>query len=235
MKKSTRPTLAKLRRDGSTARRGQEDPAQGTCGWCGRRIRLRADSAILAGRLYKHRTPGPDGMSTWCPGGGELPDRAIHFLNRLQREVLDKLGDPLDNTSEGLSGFPVGLLACGPGEINETQQTPPREILASWWRGVAETEIDMVVDKAIEYGATDLRDTGHQILEMGSRRGDFIDSASDAYATEVGIVFYVLGKVSRLAAAVKEGRQPSLDTWVDIGVYARMAQRVQQVGSWPGV
>jgi hypothetical protein len=111
--------------------------------------------------------------------------------------------------------------------------------LAAWWRNLADEEIAGVVAKATEYGATDLRDLGYQILEMGGKRSDVIHSGdlvyTDGYATEVGITFYAMGKLARIAAAIKEGRRPSFDSWHDLGVYARMAQRVHQVGAWPGV
>jgi hypothetical protein len=115
---------------------------------------------------------------------------------------------------------------------------PPPSELATWWRDLADTEIAEVAAKAIEYGATDLRDLGYQILEMTERRNKALDGQrleADAYATEIGIAFYAMGKLARIAAAIKEGRRPSLDSWHDLGVYARMAQRVHQVGAWPGI
>lgn len=116
-------------------------------------------------------------------------------------------------------------------------ETPIGE-LAAWWRTLADEEIAEVVAKATEYGATDLRDLGYQILEMAERRNKALDGErlkADAYATEIGIAFYAMGKMARIVAAIKEGRRPSFDSWHDLGVYARMAQRVHQVGAWPGV
>jgi len=110
--------------------------------------------------------------------------------------------------------------------------------LATWWRDLADDEIGKVVAKAVEYGATDLRDLGYQVLEMAGRRDKTMpiaDVSGDGYATEVGIAFYAMGKLARIAAAIKEGRRPSFDSWHDLGVYARMAQRVHLVGAWPGV
>lgn len=104
------------------------------------------------------------------------------------------------------------------------------KILSDWWRDTADAEIDMVCAKAIEYGATDLRDLGRMIYQMAGR-----PEPDDTVATEVGIAFYALGKMSRIVAAIGEGRTPSADTWLDLGVYARMAQRVRQVGGWPGI
>lgn len=176
------------------------------CRVCGREV-----AVTRAATLYPHkdREAGKP-----CPGSGgwAYPDP-------------DPSDDPADNGSIGLSGG-----TWGPPE--------PEPELAQWWRDLAEEEVVRVVDKAVEYGATDLRDLGYQVLEMAGRRasGDRVDIVDeDRYATEVGIAFYAMGKMARIAAAIKEGRQPSSDSWHDLGVYARMAQRVHQVGGWPGV
>lgn len=110
----------------------------------------------------------------------------------------------------------------------ETAHRELKDELTLWWLGRAKAETDMVVDKAIEYGATDLVDIGHQLARTAGR------TICDQDAAEWGIAFYALGKVSRIMAAIAEGRQPSEDSWLDLGVYARMAQRVKQCGGWPG-
>lgn len=101
--------------------------------------------------------------------------------------------------------------------------------LTSWWIDSAASEIDGMAAKAVEYGATDLRDLGRMIYEMAGR-----PQPDDGVATETGIAFYAAGKLGRIVAAIKEGRRPSEDTWLDLGVYSRMAQRVRQTGGWPG-
>ena len=153
------------------------------------------------GSLYKHRRF----RAGWCEGGGMQPEPS-----------------DLVNTVVYASG---GYLRIGPSEAS------PRDILADWWRQAAESEIGMVVDKAIEYGATDLYDLGRDLYEMAGREVP----DDHGMVVEAGIAFYVAGKLSRVKAAIKEGRQVSADTWLDIGVYARMAQRVHQMGAWPGV
>lgn len=101
--------------------------------------------------------------------------------------------------------------------------------LTGWWRSVAESEIEAVVAKAIEYGATDLEDLGYEVARINGW------NLTKAQATEVGIYVYLRGKVSRWTAALTEGRMVSDDTLHDIGVYVRMAQRAREVGAWPGV
>lgn len=105
--------------------------------------------------------------------------------------------------------------------------------LAGWWRAQAETEIEMVVAKAIEYGGAgasiDLIDIGRDLARIAGRE------VGDEEATELGIYFYLRGKLSRWTAAVMEGRRVSDDTLTDLGVYVRMAQRTREVGGWPSV
>lgn len=98
--------------------------------------------------------------------------------------------------------------------------------LEAWWAEHSQREIEATVPKAIEYGSTDLQDIGRALLGPGY---------DDAACAEAGIAFYALGKVSRIIAAIREHRSPSADSWFDLGVYAKMAQRVKEVGSWPGV
>lgn len=182
--------------------------------------------AIMAnGWLYPHRDsggdvcwaggtdPGQDGQMT----GPYLPSDGVdNFTPTVTAGVYGPAPDPLTVTVAHPGGGAAGLE------------------LAEWWANTAVTEIGMVVRKAIEYGATDLRDLGEQILEMAGRRPAERDSYDDTYATEVGIAFYAMGKLARIVAAIKEGRRPSADSWLDLGVYARMAQRVHQTGGWPG-
>ena len=99
--------------------------------------------------------------------------------------------------------------------------------VARWWRELAEAEIERVVPKALEYGATDLLDLGLELARCMDRM------VSDAEAIELGIYVYLRGKVARWTAAITEGREVSDDTLHDIGVYVRMAQRVRVAGGWP--
>lgn len=105
----------------------------------------------------------------------------------------------------------------------------PSEILAGWWRAKSEAEIGMVVDKAIEYGATDLVDIGRNVARLSDR------DVTDQEAAMIGVFFYLEGKLARWRSAIHDKRPVSADTILDIGVYARMAQRIAEAGSWPGV
>ena len=102
--------------------------------------------------------------------------------------------------------------------------------LAEWWRLQAEAELDKTLPKVREYSAVDLEIMGAAMLAGPGVR----IRRPQGFGIEMAIAFYVLGKVSRAIGAYQEGRQPSDDTWFDIGVYARMAQRVREEGTWPG-
>lgn len=221
------------------------------CPRCGQQVRLRAQGRFK-GHLWKHRTlqgtqyPGTELIpGGWCDYHGD-PHNLPDYLNPYSEQGagpaaivcgpggIDETVDGFDNTGPGASSY-IPSSEPPPEGIKAAYRLEARKVaLADWWEERAASEIGMVVSKAIEYGATDLRDIGRQLAEMADRPLDN-DDYGNAVATELGIIFYVLGKVSRLVAAAKEGRQPSLDTWLDIGIYARMAQRVHETGGWPGV
>lgn len=100
------------------------------------------------------------------------------------------------------------------------------DAIAQWWRDQADAEIKATVPKAVEYSSTDLVDIGRAVLGPG---------LTDQQYAEAGVAFYACGKIGRIMGAIREGREPSDDSWFDLGVYARMAQRIRHSGGWPGV
>jgi len=100
--------------------------------------------------------------------------------------------------------------------------------LTAWWLELAHTEIRRTVPKAVEYGSTDLADIGRELARIAGRE------VADDEAAELGIFFYIRGKLARWSDAIARGERPSDDTLFDLGVYVRMAQRVRQAGGWPG-
>lgn len=113
-------------------------------------------------------------------------------------------------------------------EITKAEMT---DELSNWWNKKASEEIDMVVSKAVEYGghgaALDLIQIGQNLALTAGRR------VHNEEATELGIYFYIVGKVARWTAALVEGRRVSDDTILDLGIYTRMAARNRDVGGWP--
>lgn len=101
--------------------------------------------------------------------------------------------------------------------------------LFEWWYQVAGTDATKIVPKAVEYGSGDLIEMGHALAETAGRK------VGDDEAAELGIWFYMLGKMARWTNAVKRGERVSDDTLLDMTAYAMMARRVRDVGGWPGV
>lgn len=103
--------------------------------------------------------------------------------------------------------------------------------LSKWWVESAHKEIADMTIKMVEYGgngrAEDLIQIGQTLAATAGRKID------DEEATELGIYFYLVGKIARWTAAVVEGDRPSDDTLHDISVYVRMAQRTRFAGGWP--
>lgn len=106
---------------------------------------------------------------------------------------------------------------------------PPEDSLSRWWQAKAADEIERTVPKAVEYGSTDLIDIGLMLARTMNR------PVTEEEAAELGVFFYLIGKIARWQSAIERGERPSDDTLFDIGVYVRMAQRIRDAGAWPGV
>lgn len=107
--------------------------------------------------------------------------------------------------------------------------------IEEWWHKLADREISATVPKALEYGSHDLvligREIAHAVME---RHPDaFREYNDDTVAAELGVFFYLLGKMARWTSAIREGKRVSDDTLFDIGVYVRMVQRIRETGQWP--
>lgn len=100
--------------------------------------------------------------------------------------------------------------------------------LRMWWHEMAEHEVNRTVPKAIEYGSNDLVEIGRNLAHCMKR------SVTGEEAAELGVFFYLQGKMARWTDAIRRGARPSDDTLFDIGVYVRMAQRIREAGGWPG-
>lgn len=119
-----------------------------------------------------------------------------------------------------------------PEPVRDEQVLSGETELRAWWHAQANGEIERTVPKVVEYGghgsAVDLIWIGR---EMAANLGR--THISDEEATEFGIYFYLIGKVGRWSAAIRQGKRVSDDTLFDISVYCRMAQRNREVGGWP--
>lgn len=101
----------------------------------------------------------------------------------------------------------------------------PGHALAAWWVAEARTEADKLVPKAEEYGSYDLRLIGDVLAHVGVQ--------GPGSNMETGIVFYLLGKIARVASALKDEHPPADDTYRDIAIYARMVLYIRAHGRWP--
>lgn len=130
-------------------------------------------------------------------------------------------------------GSLVEWIGTGPGtsmrvELGTVVRDPDglEQQLTAWWLDLAETEVKRVVPKAVEYGSGDLLAIGEDLARLS--RLDL----TDAQKVELGIVFYTRGKMARIQSGIESGGWPSDDSWHDLGVYARMVQRVRSTGRW---
>ena len=103
--------------------------------------------------------------------------------------------------------------------------------LYQWWLDKADEEITPLSAKLVEYGgkgrAVDLVDIGRDLGRLQGRE------LTDGEASELGIYFYLRGKMGRWTAAVLRGEQISDDNLADIGIYVKMVQRIREKGGWP--
>jgi hypothetical protein len=199
-----------------------------------------------AGRRCEHKVKGhpqQDGRKlhkrdnmTWVEPRGHAASKAIFdeamaFFDATTARGSHKVEYPLGTARRVyLDGLDISDMVTGVTFPRDFHAVPTAsDKLAAWWRERAEQEIGQTVDKAVEYSSTDLADIGHQLARTAGR------TVSDEEAAELGVFFYVTGKLSRWAGAVAQGRRPSDDTLFDMGVYVRMAQRIRESGSWPGI
>lgn len=154
--------------------------------------------------------------------------------------MLDCAGQVHDHRSQG-GGWTTRLTEQEGGPPNDAIMTGGNvsvvkpisnerdiQVVRDWWIEIAHEEVDRAVPKAIEYGSTDLIEIGRTLAATMHRA-----NLSDAEYAELGVYFYIVGKIARWTDAVKAGRRVSDDTLHDIGVYVRMAQRIRAVGGWP--
>ena len=122
-------------------------------------------------------------------------------------------------------------------EKPEPENAAPQSLwdgVVQWWQDQSTHDVTSMTAKVQEYGgahrASDLIDLGRTMAEL---QGEDPGVMSDAHLQELGIFFYLEGKLGRWKAALKEGRRVSDDTLLDITVYAMMTRRVRAAGGWP--
>lgn len=87
--------------------------------------------------------------------------------------------------------------------------------MAERWRKIDDDDLALYLEKARDYGSVDLRIMGAALVESFG--------VKPAQAVEAAIGFYALGKIARVLGACAEGREPNVDSWRDLRIYATMA------------
>jgi hypothetical protein len=102
-----------------------------------------------------------------------------------------------------------------------------------WWTAINESEFGQTIAKCVEYGSEggDLVSIGRSMAEIAKAQPP-PGVSERQYWTELGIHFYLTGKVARAQEAFREGRMPSEDGILDSVVYSRMSRRTRQRGYW---
>jgi hypothetical protein len=113
--------------------------------------------------------------------------------------------------------------AQGPLRAQHTEKSVLGDELREWWLKTAATDLEAVAPKAIEYSSSDL-------LVIGAGIAPWLTPAQQA---EAAVGFYALGKASRITGALSEGREPNIDSWDDLAIYAMMGRRIRHAGGWP--
>lgn len=94
-----------------------------------------------------------------------------------------------------------------------------------WWATTAQRDAEAFVPKFEEYGSQDLQDIGRRMESLvAGRAGRKPRKLSDEEATELGIYFYLEGKLARMHEAIKRGDRASDDTLLDLTTYTMMAR-----------
>lgn len=100
------------------------------------------------------------------------------------------------------------------------------------------SEMNPVVDRAIEYGAHDLQVMGAAMLALLPPEAyeRFVkenpDMDSSTFGQCMAIAFYQLGKVARVFGSMMQGQWPRDDTEYDLRVYSFMFEHVKEHGEW---
>jgi hypothetical protein len=97
--------------------------------------------------------------------------------------------------------------------------------LEQWWMDNAQNGYQRTMPKVAEYGANDLVHIGQTL----ARCMDW--NCTQQQAAEIGVWFYLQGKIARAFEAIERRELPSDDTAFDIKIYATMIERIRENGT----
>jgi hypothetical protein len=125
------------------------------------------------------------------------------------------------------SGLPLRVSLIEEEEENMDNNNDQRaNVIRTWLEGHDHETTEAIIPKAVAYGSADLEIMGEAMLTLMPQLRGKVAGA------ELGIAFYALGKVARLFGAYAQGAEPHIDSWYDMEVYAKMAQKVRETGEW---
>lgn len=178
--------------------------------------------------------PREDYLVLQHPNGGD----AIRLALRPGSFVIERHDDPVEEDNPTRGWFPQVTHTLR-AEIDPRRFERIAEALdhrpvesedhpaVAWWLADAREVAEATMPKAVEYGSTELIETGRVLADqMG------MGSVSDQEAMEVTIYAYMLGKMGRWSSAIKRGARVSDDTILDLQVYATMIRKIRQTGEW---
>jgi hypothetical protein len=161
----------------------------------------------------------------WQSAKDDGASRFMEWTNMNRSQVPRSVLNHFEDWRE-LKGFKAPWLD-EPTFVERDDNTLSREeFMQCWLTDHMQEVFGKTIPKAVEYGSHDLRMMGEEMLEM------FPQLKGVVSPEELGIAFYLRGKVARLFGAYIQGDRPSDDTWLDTEVYAQMAQYVRQNGRW---
>jgi len=99
--------------------------------------------------------------------------------------------------------------------------------VVAWWVSVAATDAEAAEEKLKVYGSRDLTAIGDDLAAIAGW-----DDCPDKVKAELGVAFYLRGKVARMMGAYCAHTLPSDDTWHDASCYTMMARRIRAEGEW---
>lgn len=124
---------------------------------------------------------------------------------------------------------PPGDWVILPGMENvESREQVLRQELMEWWSVKSLDAAERTIPKAVQYGERSLEMVGEVLMKAIVPERAW----SKRMALEIACVFYAFGKLSRAWGSIERGELPQDDDLFDLGVYARMAERIQETGRW---
>lgn len=135
---------------------------------------------------------------------------------------LAKLG-PKTSTHKGGTGN-VSLRQTD--DLFEDNHRDARIKFSDWAARWLDEHVPAIEEKAATYGSNSLAKKGYRFSAAVGQ------GVTVGQALELGCAQYAVEKGDRIEDAILRGQLPTADTWVDLAVYALMAQYIRETGTW---